>query len=278
MANEPAKSDWDTQRQLLGGLAEPNLSDALSKFSPKPSPQTPQAAAAMSGAVPDDNVLISPDGRLVIVGVTHGSAPTVSDKLRSRIHQTGTTQGFYYEGNGDDRAHVQKTFGEVPYKGSFDNMVNVPEGGRSNFLYTMFSNPPEQMNKMVDTLSRSGGTILDTLHANRDSVSHEAVRGQLSREDIAHFLHNTGFGDDALKPATRENLQSLMQRGEAQMWPDNWQEFPNPAGKVAHAAESARLRSVTERGSGVYFMGADNLPLLQKIDPRLSSAVTGKKS
>lgn len=222
------------------------------------------AAAPLNGSV-----LTSADGRMVFVGVEHGKAPTLPDGVRRQIQAAGQQHGFYYEGNGDDRAPVQKAFGDLSYKGSMDDLVTVPNGGRSNFLYTMFSNPPEQTAQMVDKIAAGGGTILDALHANRDNISHEAVRGQLSRDDIAQFLDNTGFGADADKPATRENLQSLMQRGAAQMWPDNWQEFPNPAGKVAHAAETARLSSIAGRGSGVYFIGADNLPLLQKINPKL---------
>lgn len=216
-------------------------------------------------------VLSSPDNRMMFVGVPHGSAPVVAPNTVQQVKSVGAENGFYYEGNGDDREHVNRSFGPINYRGSLDNLVNVPDGSRSNFLYTMFSNPPPQTDAMVRRLTGSS-SILDALDANRDDVAHEAVRGRLTRDDIVTFLRDTGLQDYADRPATERDLRSFVDRGSSLMWPDNWEEFPNPAGRVAQAAAQQRLRSLTERGSGVYFLGQDNLRLLQSVDPSLRSS------
>lgn len=227
----------------------------------------PAPTEAQSG---NGSVLSSPDGRLMIVGVQHGASPDIPGQMRDRIRSVGEQQGFYYEGNGGDRDPVAHAFGDLAYRGSWDAMVTAPASNRAPFLYTLFSNPPSAMAGMVDRLAQPSGTIADSLYANRDHISHEAVRGQLTRDDITEFLRRSGFEGDANKPASRENIQGLLQRGEAQMWPDNWQDFPNPAGKLAQEAESHRLQSVIDRGAGVYFMGRDNLPLMQRLNPELA--------
>jgi hypothetical protein len=46
------------------------------------------------------------------------------------------------------------------------------------------------------------------------------------------------------------------------MWPSNWSEYPNAAGKAMKKAEEARIKFLKSAASGVYVVGKDHLKFL----------------
>ena len=227
----------------------------------------PATAAASSNA--GGQFLTSPDGRLIIVGVEHGKAPTLPSGMQQSIRDISKAAGAYYEGNGDDRAPVSEAMGGIEYKGSWDDLM-APPTNRSDFLYTMFSNPEPQTARMVSSLA-GRGSIRDALVQNPEIIAHPSISRDMKPEDVDTFLQQAQMADAANRPSTPDNLTQFLRSGAEAMWPDNWQSFPNPAGKIAERASMHRLRGITDRGEGVFFVGSDNIPLLQRLAPQLTS-------
>jgi hypothetical protein len=252
-----------------GGSADNSLAALHEKYYGGP---TTRISYAQGGSVDDNaSVLTSPDGDLIIVGIKHGEMPRLPRELRNNIRAAGNRHGFYYEGDGGDRAAVGRAFGEIDYKGSLDDGLDVPEERRPDFLYTLFSSNASKTPNLLNRLVDKDKTILESLYENKNAISHNSVRGKLRRNDIVQFLNKTEMRDYSMRPATRQNIKAFLERGEAQMWPHNWQDFPNPAGAVARDALELRLQAVIQRGSGVYFLGVDNLPILHGLAPRLQA-------
>ena len=68
------------------------------------------------------------------------------------------------------------------------------------------------------------------------------------------------------QPATEENLTQFLKAGEALMWPSNWEQYPNRAGKIARAATvDTRDQYLATRKAGVYVVGAGHLKAVQNI-------------
>jgi hypothetical protein len=60
-------------------------------------------------------------------------------------------------------------------------------------------------------------------------------------------------------PATEQNVRKFFTQGERLMWPDNWAEYPNRAGRVAKAVNDLRDKFLATRKKGVYVAGSDHL-------------------
>jgi hypothetical protein len=88
---------------------------------------------------------------------------------------------------------------------------------------------------------------------------------------LQKFLQMTSEGKyDFLKmsqqPATQENLTHFLKAGEALMWPNNWEQYPNKAGKIAKAATvDVRDQYLATRKAGVYVTGSGHLKAVQNI-------------
>ena len=68
------------------------------------------------------------------------------------------------------------------------------------------------------------------------------------------------------QPATQENLTRFLKAGEALMWPSNWEQYPNKAGKIAKAATvDVRDQYLATRKAGVYVTGSGHLKAVQNI-------------
>ena len=68
------------------------------------------------------------------------------------------------------------------------------------------------------------------------------------------------------QPATQENLTRFLKAGEALMWPSNWEQYPNRAGKIAKAATvDVRDQYLATRKAGVYVTGSGHLKAVQNI-------------
>jgi hypothetical protein len=68
------------------------------------------------------------------------------------------------------------------------------------------------------------------------------------------------------QPATQENLTRFLKAGEALMWPSNWEQYPNKAGKIAKAATvDVRDQYLATRKAGVYVTGSGHLKAVENI-------------
>lgn len=217
----------------------------------------------------EPNVLTSPGGKTALVGIMHGKPLQLRGAALAEVKQIGAREGYYYEGNGADRAAAEKVIPNITWVGSWDDLITSPDRP-SDFYYTLFSNSAAGT-KAITAKLIGPGSIKDALVKHANDIAHEAIKGETGRASIAQFLTDCGAGllNDAKQTATREHIAAFIAKGGREMWPDNWQDFPNPAGKVAERAEKFRLKAVVGR-AGVYFMGSDNLPLARQINPRLA--------
>jgi hypothetical protein len=70
--------------------------------------------------------------------------------------------------------------------------------------------------------------------------------------------------DESKVVATKENVDKFIGRGEQLMWPKNWEQYPNPAGKLALKANDYRDKWLLSQTEGVYFVGSDHIKALNK--------------
>ena len=89
--------------------------------------------------------------------------------------------------------------------------------------------------------------------------------------DLKKFLEEMSekginFINLSKQPATQENLQSFINKGEQLTWPSNWQEYPNKAGKLARRETILRDQwLIKEAPSGLYFIGSGHLKDIAKM-------------
>jgi len=60
-------------------------------------------------------------------------------------------------------------------------------------------------------------------------------------------------------------LRQFFELGERLMWPDNWTEYPNRAGRVAKSVNNLRDRFLSTRKKGVYVAGSDHLTTVEQF-------------
>jgi hypothetical protein len=86
------------------------------------------------------------------------------------------------------------------------------------------------------------------------------------------------FVEMAKEKATQANVEKFLSAGEELMWPDeDWEDYPNKAGKMAKKANSQRQMFVANQDSGVYVMGSDHIEEIQKIKPGKKIVISSKK-
>ena len=207
------------------------------------------------------------NGNVAYVGQTHGKPIKLSDELKKKIQDLAAKHGAWYEGNGADRAHTEDLIDK--WQGSWDDVAaksikNYPP----QFLYVLFSNVDAN-----NTIKRVGvdpnGTIFDQILKNQNSGKFFPDRSY-DAATLREFLgmisqKGSDFNEMAQQPATAENVRRFFKTGERLMWPSNWEEYPNPAGKVAKKANDHRDHWLATRKSGVYVMGAGHLLSVAKI-------------
>ena len=83
----------------------------------------------------------------------------------------------------------------------------------------------------------------------------------------------------AEKPATKNNVYNFLKTGESLMWPENWELYPNNAGKIAKQANDLRDKFLVSRTEGVYTVGIGHLIEIEKlaIKNKLSEDTNKKK-
>jgi len=197
------------------------------------------------------------------VGLRHGEKESVAARDVTRLRALGKDNGFFFEGNGADRRAAGAALGGIQWDGSWDDLVEPERPGA--FYYTLFSNGGPSRERMIRRLVAPRQTILASLIAHGDTVSHEALGGADHARLLPWFLRECG-GD--LLPtaggekATLSAIQSFVARGEELMWGDEHRR--GPAAGLAKTANRERMMTIAKR-PGVFFLGRDLLPMLTRI-------------
>lgn len=203
----------------------------------------------------------------VLVGDNHSDPIELSKDLQDKIVNIGKQYGYYGEGSGISNnpavknSEVYKALidAEAKDKGSWDALIKPPN--KSDFLYALFANVKEN-NRLKKLLAavQEGDTIYDVIQRTKNDFA--ATKGT-SNSDLDKFLKDISGTYDFVKlskqPATKENLNNFLNKGESDMWPENWKKYPNPSGKVARNATKFRDEWIIKAGPGVYFIGNGHL-------------------
>ena len=85
------------------------------------------------------------------VGVTHDSPPKMSPELFKKVKAIGDSKGYWFEGNGADKTAIKQVFGDIDFKGSWDEKIRPKKP--YTYVYTLFGNVKE--NNRVDQVFKS---------------------------------------------------------------------------------------------------------------------------
>jgi hypothetical protein len=167
----------------------------------------------------------------ILVGDNHHDPVELSQDLIDKIVAAGKSNGYYGEGIGIEHnkgvisSEVYKALvdAKAKYKGSWDKRIEIPEKEKYVYIATLFSNPTE--NKRIPTLMgkvEKGDIIFDLLSRTFDDYTEPGLG--LGANDLKKFLEEMSEqGIDFIKlskqPATKENLQNFVDKGEKLMWP-----------------------------------------------------------
>jgi len=209
----------------------------------------------------------------VLVGDNHKDPIELSKDLQDKIINVGKQYGYYGEGSGISnnpavkKSKIYKALvkAKAGNKGSWDDLIKPPN--KSDFLYSLFSNVKENRRlKKLLAATQEGDTIYSVLQRTKNDFA--ATKGT-NNSDLDKFLKDASgtynFVKLSKQPATKENLNDFLNKGENDMWPSNWQEYPNPSGKVAKNANNFRDEWIIKSGPGVYFIGNGHLKDIEKM-------------
>jgi len=217
-------------------------------------------------------VLIVNEGKKAFVGMDHGEVPLISKDLLVRLLPIAEL-GLYYEGisNGPDQKIMEPLLGK--YTGGFDYMAEKSISGHPpEFLYALFSNkPPESISDYItDTTGKK--TIFEMMIKAGNDISSLKKARPPNAETVKKFLTSIStrkidfLGMAFLNIATKDNVIRFIKLGASQMWPTNWESYPNPAGKVAKKANDFRDNwCATKSPNGLYTIGSGHLLTIAKM-------------
>jgi len=221
------------------------------------------------------------DGNKVFVGKAHMEPLVLSDELVEKIKEIGDKYGYWYEGSGGGDVPTTTGFNnKSKYEGSWDNeFQKTVKGYPPEYLYTIFANT--NVNHQRDNLLNPSISIFDSIMKSHKKFGYFKNR-ELDDSTLKKFLSMCSEKDvDFLKlselPATKENVNMFLDKGESLSWPKNWKEYPNNAGKVAKKVEDARNTFLLNRKTGVYFAGSGHLIELLRLDDSLKM-IGGEKA
>jgi hypothetical protein len=210
----------------------------------------------------------------VLVGDNHNNPIEFSKDLQDKIVNIGKEHGYYGEGSGIENnpavknSEIYKALVDAgaPDKGSWDDLVKPPN--KSDFLYALFANVKEnhRLEKLLKA-KHKGDTIYNVIERTRNDWA--ATKGT-SNSDLDNFLKdasgNYDFTQMSKSEATVANLKDFLHKGEKDMWPSNWKDYPNPSGQVARRATTLRDEWLIKAGPGVYFVGDGHLKDISEMD------------
>jgi hypothetical protein len=217
------------------------------------------------GSLNESAVFLNPT--TVVVGQAHGQPLELSPDTLKKIQDIAAKHGAWYEGNGTDRSYTK---GQIDrYVGSWDDEVAKSASPNDpKWLYVLFANVDEN-NRVQRVGVDPKDTIFNRLLAGAQDNSFQGIG--YTAQALQKFLQMASEGKyDFVKmsqqPATQENLTRFLKAGEALMWPSNWEQYPNRAGKIAKAATvDVRDQYLATRKAGVYVTGSGHLKAVQNI-------------
>jgi hypothetical protein len=210
-------------------------------------------------------VIICSDKK-AFLGMEHKTPPELSDDLIAKLKDI-SKHGLWYEGDGGDIPYTEHLFGpKRNYSGGFDDNLDKMKFSAHppEFISALFSNlPPESIADYIV----GNGTILEAMHAAGNKISSLKDGPAPTKEIIKSFLrsisnpmHRLDFLKMANELATKENAEYFIKVGAEEMWPSNWKNYPNPAGKIAKKANDYRDTWLASKSpNGLYVIGAGHL-------------------
>jgi hypothetical protein len=203
----------------------------------------------------------------VIVGQEHAKPLSLSPETLKKVQAIAAKHGAWYEGNGSDRVYTRGVIDR--YVGSWDDEVaQTASVNDPKWLYVLFANV-DANNRVQRVGINPKSTIFDQLLSTAKDNSYQGIG--FTSQALQKFLSLASEGQyDFVKmsqlPATEENLTKFLKAGESLMWPSNWEQYPNRAGKIAKAATvDARDQYLATRKAGVYVVGSGHLKAVQNI-------------
>ena len=227
----------------------------------------------------------------ILVGDNHFDPVELSQDLVDKIVAAGKSNGYYGEGKGIEHnqgvisSEVYKALIDAgaDYKESWDKLIEIPKEEKYTYLATLFSNPSE--NKRIPTLMKKvkkGDTIFSLLSRTFDDYTEPGLG--LSANDLEKFLKEISQKEvDFLilskQQATKENLQSFLDKGENLMWGNgdgiitlpngekvHYNKYSTNAGKMAKRETDIRDNwLINKAGPGVYFVGSGHLESIKNM-------------
>jgi hypothetical protein len=210
------------------------------------------------------------------VGVEHGKKLSIPSKDAEKVKAIASKHGAWVEGSGGDSEVAGIDRKDI--NGSWDDeFQKTIKGYPPEFLYTVFTNT--EVNKQENNLTKPGMTILEAINKAQDKVGYFKDR-KFTAQTIQKFLvaaseDDTDLLDMAQENATKENVKDFLMAGEDLMWPDNWDQYPNNAGKLAKKVSDQRQEFLLKQPSGVFFVGSDHIKDLKKKSK--NSTITNKR-
>jgi len=211
------------------------------------------------------------DGNKAFVGVTHDSPPKMSPKLLKKVKAIGDTEGYgyWYEGNGADEAAIKQVFGDIDFKGSWDEKITPAEPYK--YVYTLFGNVTK--NKRINQVfNGQGTTIYEKILSTYKNWAHEVIKNQDGETLVDEFLKGLGGTalEDVQQEGTKENIRKFLRSIEQVMW-KGWPEGSGPAFEMAKVAVYERDNwLINNAPAGVYFTGEGHLDSLIDINKKYS--------
>jgi phage gp37-like protein len=222
----------------------------------------------------ESNVIFLSD-TAAIVGQEHGKKLKLLPDEVEKIKGIANQHGAWYEGNGMDQELTKGIIDD--YQGSWDDDLLSPavKGYPAPFLYVLFSNIKENDTVKGKIGSDPDSSIFDRILNTQPSTNYFPDR-TFDADTLEKFLRAVSEGpydfvQMSQAPATEQNVAKFFKLGERLMWPDNWEEYPNRAGRVAKSVNDLRDKFLASRKRGVYVAGSDHLKAVQQfLDQTLS--------
>ena len=214
----------------------------------------------------------------VIVGQEHGHPVKLSTETLQKVKEIVDKHGAWFEGNGADNAYIPKSLVKK-WLGSWDDdeVAKKIKGYPPEFLYVLFANV--DANNRIDKIGEDPeSSIFDQIVKNKRDNTYFSDRtyDAATLKKFLQMISEPGydFVKMSQEPATRENVKKFLKTGEKRMWPSNWEDYPNPAGKVAQKATIRRDMFLVKAPPGAYFAGAGHLVAVKELMGGKSSGLT----
>jgi hypothetical protein len=202
------------------------------------------------------------------VGVTHDSPPKMSPELFKKVKAIGDNKGYWFEGNGADKTAIKQVFGDIDFKGSWDEKIRPKKP--YTYVYTLFGNVKEN-NRVDQVFNGKGKTIYEKILSTYKNWAHEVIKNQDGEALVDTFLKGLGGTvlEDVKQEGTKENIQKFLTSIEDDMW-KGWPKGSGPAFEMAKIAVYERDKWLMKAPDGVYFTGEGHLDSLKDINSKYS--------